>query len=48
MFELSSRAQDFVQRTRKFIETEIEPVEKVFWEEVHQLNRWKLEELAMA
>ncbi len=44
MFELSSRAQDFVQRTRKFIETEIEPVEKVFWEEVHQLNpdgNWK-------
>ncbi|QCS12204.1 acyl-CoA dehydrogenase [Acinetobacter radioresistens] len=44
MFELSSHAQDFVQRTRKFIETEIEPVEKVFWEEVHQLNpdgNWK-------
>ncbi|MCX0340265.1 acyl-CoA dehydrogenase family protein [Acinetobacter radioresistens] len=44
MFELSSRAQDFVQCTRKFIETEIEPVEKVFWEEVHQLNpdgNWK-------
>lgn len=44
MFELSSRAQNFVQRTRKFIETEIEPVEKVFWEEVHQLNpdgNWK-------
>lgn len=44
MFELSSRAQDFVQRTRKFIETEIEAVEKVFWEEVHQLNpdgNWK-------
>ncbi|WP_017388280.1 acyl-CoA dehydrogenase family protein [Acinetobacter calcoaceticus] len=44
MFELSKTAQDFVERTRKFIQEEIEPVEAQFWEEVHELNpdgNWK-------
>ncbi|ARD28729.1 acyl-CoA dehydrogenase [Acinetobacter lactucae] len=44
MFELSKKAQDFVERTRKFILEEIEPVEAKFWEEVHDLNpdgNWK-------
>lgn len=44
MFELSKTAQDFVERTRKFIQEEIEPVEAKFWEEVHELNpdgNWK-------
>lgn len=44
MFELSKKAQDFVERTRKFILEEIEPVEAKFWEEVHELNpdgNWK-------
>ena len=38
MFELSKKAQDFTERTRKFIQEEIEPVEAKFWEEVHELN----------
>lgn len=38
MFELSKKAQDFAERTRKFILEEIEPVEAKFWEEVHELN----------
>ena len=38
MFELSTRAQDFLERTRKFIEQEIEPIEAQFWEDVHALN----------
>lgn len=38
MFELSKKAQDFTERTRKFILEEIEPVEAKFWEEVHELN----------
>ncbi|EOQ64323.1 hypothetical protein F935_01090 [Acinetobacter calcoaceticus ANC 3811] len=44
MFELSKKAQDLVERTRKFILEEIEPVEAKFWEEVHELNpdgNWK-------
>lgn len=44
MFELSKRAQDFAERTKKFIQEEIEPVEAKFWEEVHELNpdgNWK-------
>lgn len=44
MFELSKKAQDFTERTRKFILEEIEPVEAKFWEEVHELNpdgNWK-------
>jgi len=44
MFELSKTAQDFVERTRRFIQEEIEPVEAKFWEEVHELNpdgNWK-------
>ena len=38
MFELSSKAQDFVNRTKNFIEQEIEPIETQFWQEVHELN----------
>ncbi|HEE5794180.1 acyl-CoA dehydrogenase family protein [Acinetobacter baumannii] len=44
MFELSKKAQDFAERTKKFIQEEIEPVEAKFWEEVHELNpdgNWK-------
>ncbi|HEO1764556.1 acyl-CoA dehydrogenase family protein [Acinetobacter baumannii] len=44
MFELSTKAQDFAERTKKFILEEIEPVEAKFWEEVHELNpdgNWK-------
>lgn len=44
MFELSKKAQDFAERTKKFIQGEIEPVEAKFWEEVHELNpdgNWK-------
>ncbi|HEO1787412.1 TPA: acyl-CoA dehydrogenase family protein [Acinetobacter baumannii] len=44
MFELSKKAQDFAERTEKFIQEEIEPVEAKFWEEVHELNpdgNWK-------
>ena len=44
MFELSKKAQDYAERTRKFILEEIEPVEAKFWEEVHELNpdgNWK-------
>ncbi|MFA3683765.1 acyl-CoA dehydrogenase family protein [Acinetobacter baumannii] len=51
MFELSKKAQDFTERTKKFIQEEIEPVEAKFWEEVHELNpdgnwkKWQLPEL---
>ncbi len=38
MFELSARAQDFVERTRKFIRDEIEPIEAEFWHDVHAHN----------
>ena len=38
MFELSARAQDFIQRCKAFIENEIEPVEAAFWEEARHLN----------
>ena len=38
MFELSPKAQDFVNRTKNFIEQEIEPIETQFWQEVHELN----------
>ncbi|MEI1687529.1 acyl-CoA dehydrogenase family protein [Acinetobacter baumannii] len=44
MFELSKKAQDFAERTKKFILEEIEPIEAKFWEEVHELNpdgNWK-------
>ncbi|EXB83811.1 acyl-CoA dehydrogenase, N-terminal domain protein [Acinetobacter baumannii 299505] len=44
MFELSKKAQEFAERTKKFIQEEIEPVEAKFWEEVHELNpdgNWK-------
>ncbi|GAA5556131.1 (R)-benzylsuccinyl-CoA dehydrogenase [Acinetobacter schindleri] len=39
MFELSARAQDYVERTRKFIRDEIEPIEADFWHQVHELNQ---------
>lgn len=39
MFELSVRAQDFVQRTKTFIDEVIEPVEEQFWIDVHALNQ---------
>lgn len=38
MFALSERAQDFIARTQTFIQQEIEPIEKAFWDEVHHLN----------
>lgn len=38
MFELSSSAQDFAERTKNFIQNEIDPIEADFWHEVHQLN----------
>ncbi len=44
MFELSKKAQDFTEQTKKFILEKIEPVEAKFWEEVHELNpdgNWK-------
>ena len=39
MFELSARAQDYVERTKAFIKNEIEPIETAFWNEVHELNQ---------
>ncbi len=44
MFELSERAQDFISKTKSFIENEIEPIEADFWHEVRTLNpdgNWK-------
>ncbi len=38
MFELSTRAQDYLERTKKFIKDEIEPIETEFWREVHSQN----------
>ena len=39
MFALSERAQDFLSHEHKaFIQQEIEPIEKAFWDEVHHLN----------
>lgn len=38
MFELSARAQDFIQRTQAFIENEIQPIEAEFWQESRRLN----------
>ncbi len=39
MFELSAHAQDYLNRTKKFITEEIEPVEAEFWQQVHELNQ---------
>lgn len=39
MFQLSTRAQDFVERTQAFIQHVIEPVESQFWHDVHALNQ---------
>lgn len=38
MFQLSEKAKDYIARTKAFIETEIEPIEKDFWQESHRLN----------
>lgn len=38
MFQLSARARDFVERTKIFIQNEIEPIEADFWNDVHKLN----------
>lgn len=38
MFELSPRAQEYVEKTKSFIENEIAPIESAFWAEVHRLN----------
>ena len=38
MFELSSRVKDYIQRTQKFIKTEIEPVEAQLMKEIHESN----------
>lgn len=48
MFELSKKAQDFAERTEKFIQEEIEPVEAKFWEEVHELNQMETGKMAVA
>ena len=34
MFELSARAQGYLERTKTFIKEEIEPIETDFWNEV--------------
>lgn len=38
MFELSTHAHIYINKTRNFIQTEIEPIEADFWHEVHRLN----------
>lgn len=38
MFQLSARTQDFVERTKSFIQNEIEPIEADFWNDIHRLN----------
>lgn len=38
MFNLSQRAEVLIQKTKLFIENEIEPIESQFWAEVHKLN----------
>lgn len=38
MFERSTRAQEYFEKTQQFIQTEIEPIEADFWHEVHRLN----------
>lgn len=37
-FQLSDKARDYIARTKAFIDTEIEPIEAKFWQEVHKLN----------
>ena len=40
-FQLSAKAQDYVNRVREFMRTEIEPVEGPFLQELHSLdNKW--------
>lgn len=38
-FELSQRGQQYLEKTRTFIQQEIEPIEADFWHEVHRINR---------
>lgn len=38
-FELSSRGQEYLERTKRFIRDEIDPVEVDFWQEVHHHNK---------
>ena len=38
MFELSKRAQDYIQKTQEFIKTEIEPIESQIVKDIHQQN----------
>ncbi len=38
MFNISERGQQFYQRTKNFIETEIEPIEAELIEQSHQAN----------
>ena len=37
-FELSQRGQEYLEKTKKFIRQEIEPVEAEFWQQVHDTN----------
>ena len=39
MFELSARAQEYLNKTKAFIKDEIEPIENQFWHDVHRLNQ---------
>lgn len=40
-FQLSAKAQDYVNRVREFMSTEIEPIEAQFMQELHSLeNKW--------
>jgi acyl-CoA dehydrogenase len=47
-FELSARGQDILERVKVFIRDQIEPVEPIFWAEVHANNaggdwrQWKV------
>lgn len=38
MFNQTERGKDFYNRTKAFIETEIEPIEADFWKKTHQQN----------
>ncbi|TCM66423.1 hypothetical protein EC844_11323 [Acinetobacter calcoaceticus] len=38
MFELSARAEEYIQLSKAFIQNEIEPIEADFWHQVRQLN----------
>ncbi|PIE47432.1 MAG: acyl-CoA dehydrogenase [Gammaproteobacteria bacterium] len=38
LFNISERGKDFYNRTKAFIESEIEPIEAEFWQACHKLN----------